>query len=166
MSHPRPAMNTLSQGALRRLPGGTQEFSKLFCFLLRMPLYNPGWGETERASRANSWHIARGHCEHGVPSLLWLTAGQAPGSPWAPSLWGSWLDAILEQPVSSAMFSLQREDLCPGCFGIVREGSSMDERWLILGRGITVPAAREVWGGQPGDRAVQVHCAATRATPC
>lgn len=42
-AHPVP-------GRLLLLPGGRQEFSKLFCLLLRMLLHNPSRGETERAS--------------------------------------------------------------------------------------------------------------------
>lgn len=66
MSHPWPAVNTLSQGALSLLPGGMQKFSKLFCFLLRMPLHNPGRGETEHAARTllltNSSRTLRAGC--------------------------------------------------------------------------------------------------------
>lgn len=127
-------MNTLSQGALSLLPGGMQEFSKLFCFLLRMPLYNSGWGETERASHALLLTNSSRTIWCPVTTVAYSRTGawELAGLFQAQSLLGSWLDAILEQPFSSAVFSLQKEDLCPGVlassgWGIAR--ASADWCW-------------------------------------
>lgn len=103
-----------------------------------MPSHNPSRGDTEHASHTllltNSSGTLRAWCPVTAVACSRTGAWQPVGLFQAQALLGSWLDAILEQLFSSAVLSLQREDLCLCCFGIVGVGNGTSERWLMSGR--------------------------------